>query len=63
MGSFIGSLLGGWLADEVGYNAINWMGAVAAGSAVALLIIVIGPMNKSRYGDEQSEADPVGSDV
>ncbi len=52
MGSFIGSLLGGWLADEVGYNAINWMGATAAGLGVALLILVIGPMNKSRYGDQ-----------
>jgi predicted MFS family arabinose efflux permease len=55
MGSFIGSLLGGWLADEVGYNAINWMGAVAAGLGVALLVIVIWPMNKSRYGDEDGE--------
>ncbi len=63
MGSFIGSLLGGWLADEVGYNAINWMGAVAAGAAVALLIIVIWPMNKERYGDQQPEAEQVGSDV
>jgi len=55
MGSFIGSLLGGWLADEVGYNAINWMGAIAAGLGVALIVLVIWPMNKSRYGDEDGE--------
>jgi predicted MFS family arabinose efflux permease len=55
LGSFFGSLLGGWLADEVGYNAINWMGAVAAGLGVALLILVIGPMSKSRYGSEDSD--------
>jgi len=56
MGSFIGSLLGGWLADKVGYNAINWMGAIAAGLGVALLVLVIWPMNKSRYGDKDEEA-------
>ncbi|MFW2382902.1 MAG: MFS transporter [Acidimicrobiales bacterium] len=56
MGSFIGSLLGGWLADKVGYNAINWMGAVAAGLGVALLIIVIGPMNKRRYANADGDS-------
>jgi MFS family permease len=60
MGSFIGSLLGGWLADEVGFNAINWMGAVAAGAGVALLILVIAPINKSRYGDDKADDSPRG---
>ena len=50
MGSFIGSLLGGWLADEIGFNAINWMGAIAAGAAVGLIILVIAPINQRRYG-------------
>lgn len=59
MGSFIGSLLGGWLADEVGFNAINWMGAVAAGAGVALLVLVIAPINKSRYGDDEDD-NPAG---
>ena len=60
-GSFVGSLLGGWLADEVGYNAINWMGAVAAGAGVALLILVVWPMNSSRYGDEDAGATAPGT--
>ena len=33
----VGSLLAGILADQVGFNAINWMAAVAGGLAVALL--------------------------
>jgi len=60
LGSFVGSILGGWLADEVGYNAINWMAAIAAGAGVALLILVIWPMNKSRYGDEDPTGDQPG---
>ncbi len=55
MGSFIGSLLGGWLADAVGYNAINWMGAIAAGAAVGLIVLFIAPLNKQRYGDDDDE--------
>lgn len=60
-GSFVGSLLGGWLADEVGYNAINWMGAIAAGAAVGLLILVIWPMNSSRYGEKDADERDRGS--
>lgn len=30
LGSFAGSLLGGWLADEVGHNSIAWMTAELA---------------------------------
>jgi predicted MFS family arabinose efflux permease len=55
LGSFVGSLLGGWLADEVGYNSISWMAAISAGLAVGLIVLVIWPMNKSRYGDEHEE--------
>ena len=33
-GSFIGSLIGGFLADSVGFNAINWMGAIAVGASL-----------------------------
>ncbi len=61
LGSFFGSLLGGWLADEVGFNAINWMGAVAAGAGVALLILVIAPINKSRYGDDEADEPAPGT--
>jgi predicted MFS family arabinose efflux permease len=66
-GSFIGSLLGGWLADEVGYNSISWMAAIAAGASVGVMVLMIWPMNRSRYGDdppegEQPEGEHVGSD-
>jgi len=63
MGSFIGSLLGGWLADEVGFNSISWMAAISAGLAVALLVIVIVPIDRRRYGDDESPTgDPPTED-
>jgi MFS family permease len=70
MGSFIGSLLGGWLADEVGFNSISWMAAISAGLAVALLIIVIVPIDRRRYtsgqsptGDPPTDDDSSGSTI
>lgn len=61
-GSFIGSLLGGWLADEFGYNSISWMAAIAAGAGVGVLVLMIWPMNRSRYGDQQPEGELLASD-
>jgi predicted MFS family arabinose efflux permease len=43
MGSFLGSLLGGYLADSIGFNAINWMAAIAAGLAVLLIVVSLLP--------------------
>jgi predicted MFS family arabinose efflux permease len=43
MGSFLGSLLGGYLADSIGFNAISWMAAIAAGLAVLLIIVSLLP--------------------
>ncbi len=51
-GSFIGSLLGGWLADEVGFNSISWMAAISAGLGVGLLILVIWPIDRRRYAEQ-----------
>ena len=42
-GSFIGSVIGGYLADNVGFNAINWMAAIAAGVAVLLTVLILRP--------------------
>lgn len=42
-GSFIGSLIGGFLADSYGFNAVNWMAAVAAGLSVVVLWIWLRP--------------------
>ncbi len=41
VGSFIGSLLGGFLGESFGFNAINWMGAVAGGFAILLAAAVL----------------------
>jgi predicted MFS family arabinose efflux permease len=46
VGSFIGSVLGGFLADSLGFNSIAFMAAIAAGVAVALIVLVLGPANQ-----------------
>jgi MFS family permease len=46
IGSFVGSLLGGYLADAFGYNAVNWMAAVAGAGAVFILFIWLRPAQK-----------------
>ncbi len=59
LGSFIGSLLGGWLADEVGFNSISWMAAISAGLGVGLLILVIWPMDRRQYAEPgDADGDP-----
>ncbi|MGD9094118.1 MAG: MFS transporter, partial [Anaerolineales bacterium] len=51
-GSFFGSLIGGWLADAVGFNAINWMGAIAVGGAVLLLFFGLWPVERKKRTEE-----------
>ena len=51
-GSFIGSLIGGFLADSVGFNAINWMGAIAVGAAVLLLFFGLWPAERKKIAAE-----------
>jgi predicted MFS family arabinose efflux permease len=53
-GSFLGSLIGGWLADAVGFNAINWMGAIAVGGAVLLLFFGLWPAERKKLGSNTS---------
>jgi predicted MFS family arabinose efflux permease len=53
IGSFVGSVLGGWLADKVGFNAINWMGAIAAGASVLLTIISLWPAERKKRATEE----------
>lgn len=62
LGSFIGSLLGGWLADEVGFNSISWMAAISAGLGVGLVILVIWPADRRRYGGPDDSAADAGDD-
>jgi predicted MFS family arabinose efflux permease len=58
IGSFIGSVLGGWLADAVGFNAINWMAAITAGLAFALIILFLWPANR-RMRSREAEKEAV----
>jgi predicted MFS family arabinose efflux permease len=55
-GSFIGSLIGGWLADAVGFNAINWMGVIAVGAAVLLIIFGLLPAERKKRKEEAQAA-------
>lgn len=57
MGSFIGSVVGGLVADKYGFNAVNWMGAIAAGAAVLLTILTLLPAIKHR--DQTSNDEPI----
>jgi predicted MFS family arabinose efflux permease len=62
IGSFIGSVLGGWLADAVGFNAINWMAAITAGLAFALIILFLWPANRRmRSREAEKEAASVST--
>jgi predicted MFS family arabinose efflux permease len=54
-GGFIGSLLGGVLADRYGFNAVNWMGAAGAGLSVVVLVLGIWP-KRSSGADEEAPA-------
>jgi len=51
-GSFFGAVIGGWLAEAVGFNAINWMGAVFVGAAVLLLVFVLWPAERKKRAEE-----------
>lgn len=42
-GSFGGSVGGGFLAESLGFNAINWMAVVASGLAVVTALLVLAP--------------------
>ena len=58
LGGFIGSLLGGVLADRYGFNAVNWMGA--AGAALSMLVLVLGIWPK-RTSDPDDDASPLAA--
>ncbi|MGI9665728.1 MAG: MFS transporter [Acidimicrobiia bacterium] len=52
-GAFLGSVGGGFLADKFGFNAVNWMAAVAAGLSVAVLWLALRPVEKRVAEDEK----------
>jgi predicted MFS family arabinose efflux permease len=54
IGSFVGSIVGGLLADKVGFNAINWMAAIAAGLAGLLIVISLLPAERKKKAAERT---------
>jgi predicted MFS family arabinose efflux permease len=54
-GSFLGSLIGGFLADSYGFNAVNWMAAAAAGLSVVVLWFWLWPGEKRVRQSRRSE--------
>ena len=56
IGSFVGSLLGGWLADAYGYNAINWMATISIGIAALLIFISLWPAERKKRSEEAANA-------
>jgi predicted MFS family arabinose efflux permease len=56
IGSFVGSLLGGWLADAFGYNSINWMATISVGLALVLLFISLWPAERKKRAAEEAAA-------
>ena len=56
-GSFLGALIGGFLASSVGFNAINWMAAIAVGAALLLLLVFLWPAERKKRAEEASAAE------
>jgi predicted MFS family arabinose efflux permease len=58
MGSFLGSLIGGFLADQFGFNSVNWMAAVSAGLSVVVLWLWLRPGERRiRDGVDNADSD------
>lgn len=51
-GSFLGALIGGYLASSIGFNAINWMAAIAVGAALLLLFLFLWPAERKKRAEE-----------
>jgi MFS family permease len=59
IGSFVGSLAGGYLADAFGYNAVNWMAAAAGAGAALILFIWLRPAQQRMKDDQGVEPENV----
>lgn len=55
-GSFVGALVGGFLASSIGFNAINWMSAIAVGAALLLMFFSLWPAERKKRKEEAGEA-------
>jgi MFS family permease len=54
-GSFIGSLLGGILADALGFNSIAAMAAIAAAIALVLTLLILWPAERAKRRSESED--------
>jgi len=59
IGSFLGSLIGGFLADSVGYNSINWMAGGAIGASVLLIFVVLWPAERRKRAEEKNKSQTI----
>lgn len=55
VGSFIGAALGGFLADSIGFNSINWMAAIAGGLALLLIVVWLAPAHERLAAEKGAE--------
>jgi len=55
LGGFAGAAIGGVLADRYGFNAVNWMGAIAA--ALSVVVLLVGLVPAARTGGSPSSSD------
>ncbi|HET6475124.1 MAG TPA: MFS transporter [Thermoleophilia bacterium] len=55
VGSFVGSLVGGYLAKNVGFNAINWMAVIAAAGAMTLIAVFLWPAERRKRDEEKKQ--------
>jgi predicted MFS family arabinose efflux permease len=62
-GSFFGALIGGYLASSIGFNAINWMAAIALGVSLLLLVVFLWPAERRRRAEEAETAGPAQSEA
>ena len=60
LGSFVGALLGGFLAKEFGYNSVNWMAAIAGAGSFATLFLWLRPVEKQR-AEHELEPEPASN--
>jgi predicted MFS family arabinose efflux permease len=55
-GSFLGALIGGYLASSIGFNAINWMSAIAVGVALLLMFVFLWPSERKKKAADMEAA-------
>jgi predicted MFS family arabinose efflux permease len=41
LGSIVGAVLGGWMAEEYGFRSLAWIAVVASGAATVLGIAML----------------------